>query len=638
MKRKVYSWGNPIIKVNLTSGTVTKEVLSEDLRKKFIGGRGMNDWLLYNMVEPGTTDPLSPENVMIFGTGLLGNTSVPGALRLIVNFLNAFSGGYGESSSAGTFAIELKRAGYDHIIISGRSENPVYLFISDDNVELKDAKNLQGKTTFETDKAIKKELGDKHIKTCTIGPAGERLVRYALLNVTNRYCGRCGGGAVMGSKNLKAIAVRGTGAVELVDPDKVAEIASNVTKLLKDDDGVKWLAEHGMAGTSEVYDKAGILAIKNYLEVGFEKISELGYGAVKKYYIKVLPCLNCPVDCDRLVEIPEGEPYSGTQVSSLQATPAFNFAKFLIDDINTVIKGFELCNGLGIDIHSFSEAAQWAIECYERGILTKEDTDKLDLRWGDGPLVLEMIRRTAYREGKLGNLLADGVYCASKEIGQGSEKYAMHMKKMEIDDEIRVCRGWGLGIMTDPRGPTHTLGSFTGEMKGYSSNQAKKIFGYEKAGNPLNYESKPEMVVETEQIRVIQDSLGLCYFATHKSVPLIMKEYNMETYAELIEAATGWKVSGRDLIQTAERILAVEKSINVLAGLSREDDYPPDRFFQPIPRGPYKGLSLDKEKVTEMIRKHDKLHGWDRETGLPTKKTLEDLDLREIANKLWPSK
>jgi aldehyde:ferredoxin oxidoreductase len=208
------------------------------------------------------------------------------------------------------------------------------------------------------------------------------------------------------------------------------------------------------------------------------------------------------------------------------------------------------------------------------------------------------------------------------------------MKKMEVDDELRVCKGWALGIITDPRGPTHTLGSFTAEMKGFTREQAKRIFGNENVGEAQNYEGKAEMVAENERIRVIQDCLGLCYFATHKSVVLISREYNMETYAELIKAAAGWDISLEELYKIAERILAVEKAINVLAGLSRKDDYPPDRFFEPIPGGPFKGLSLDRDRVTDMIRRHDELHGWDAETGLPTRKTLENLDLAEIADKL----
>jgi aldehyde:ferredoxin oxidoreductase len=639
MKIKRSCSGNSILTIDLTAKTIKKGILEEGLRKKFLGGRGINDWLLYSLVTPGTTDPLGPGNVMIFSSGLLvgclGTMLVPGAIRLTVNFLNPFSRGYGESSSAGMFATELKRAGYDHIILRGRSESPVYLWIADEDVQLREAHHLIGKTTFETDRIIKEELGDQRIKVCSIGPAGERMVRYASLNVTNRYCGRCGVGAVMGSKNLKAIAVRGTGAVQPISPVSMAEISDRVLKILSKDEGVKWLSEHGMAGTPEFYDRVGTQSLKNYQELGFDKISEIGYEAVRKYYKKNLPCLNCPVNCDRLVEIPEGEPYGGTRVSSMQTTPAFNFAKFLIDDIHTVIKGFELCNGLGLDIHSFTTVAQWAIECYERGILTKEDTDKLDLRWGDGPLVLEMIRRTSCREGRLGNLLADGVYFASKRIKRGSEKYAIQMKKMELDDELRTCRGWCLGIITDPRGPTHTLAAFGAEMKGYSEDQSKEIFGHERAGDPLNYDVKPQMVIQLERARLIQDCLGLCYFATHKLHPAVMKEYNMGTYAEMIKAATGWDVSEHNLIQAAERILALEKSINVLAGLRREDDLPPDRFFEPVTEGPHKGIALDRDKVIEMIKTHDELHGWDGETGVPTRETLENLGLKDLATKLW---
>jgi aldehyde:ferredoxin oxidoreductase len=245
-----------------------------------------------------------------------------------------------------------------------------------------------------------------------------------------------------------------------------------------------------------------------------------------------------------------------------------------------------------------------------------------------------MIRRTAYREGKFGNLMAEGVYSASKQIGRDSEKYAMQMKKMEIDDELRTSRGWTLGILTDPRGPTHTLGAFRAELKGYSKEQAKEIFGNENLADPLRYDGKPEIVVEMERIRIIQDCLGLCCFATHRSVPAITKEYNMKTYAEIVKAATGWSVSVNKLIQIAERILTLDKAINVLAGLGREDDYPPERFYDPIPKGPHAGLHLHKEKVVEMVSKYYELHGWDKESGIPMRITLEKLGLKEIADKL----
>jgi aldehyde:ferredoxin oxidoreductase len=310
-------------------------------------------------------------------------------------------------------------------------------------------------------------------------------------------------------------------------------------------------------------------------------------------------------------------------------------ARFLIDDMPTVIKAFERCNAYGIDIHSWATVMQWAIECFERGILTRKDTDKLELRWGDGPLLLESIRRIAYREGKFGDLLAEGVAIASKKIGRGSEKYAMQMKGMEIDDELRVDKGMTLGILTETRGPGHTLGAYFGGFdKSMLPEKAKKLYGTENAARPFVYDDKADLVVLTERYSAIQDCLGVCFFASMRAAPQIIDKYNMRTYAELIKAATGWSVSEEELIEIAERILAVEKSINVLADLTRRDDFPPDRFFEPIPDGVSKSMSLNRKEVSKMLERHSELHRWDYKTSVPNKKTLKDLGLEDIADKL----
>ena len=630
---------NHILKINLATGGIVKEPIAEDVRRRFIGARGLNDWLLYREVEPGKTDPLSPGNVLVFGAGLLGGTGMPASGRLTITSLNALNGGYGESNSSGYFASELRAAGYDHIVIEGRSNTPVYLWIDDSRVELRDAAELVGKTTFETQEAIKEALGNPNAKICAIGPAGERLVRYALVNVTNRYCGRCGMGAIMGSKNLKAIAVCGSGSLETVAPDGFKEYVRKVDRALRESENLNYIRETGMAGSPEGYDS--LQGIRNFQGVSFDRISDIGYEAVKKYYKKVLPCLDCPVDCDRLIEIPEGEPYGPTSVSSMEATPAYNFAHFLIDDIRTVIKGFHLCNAYGIDIHSWSGVTQWAIECYERGILTREETDKLDLRWGDGPLLLELIRRTAYREGNLGNLLADGVALASQRVGRGSEKYGMLIKNMEVDDDLRVNKGWSLGVMTELRGPGHIFGAFYAEVEAgdMAEEEAKRLYGTENAVKPRVYDDKAELVAKTERMAAVEDSLGFCNFTTQHGNPQWMREFDieygsLEVDADIIRVATGWDMDEQELLQTAERILSLEKGINALAGLGRKDDYPPERFYEPIPSGPYQGLSLDKQKVTEMLRDHDVLHGWDPETGIPRRETLEALGLEGMAEEL----
>lgn len=633
LSERVPCWGNPVIKVNFTDGRIDEEVPDKKLRKKFLIARGLSDWWLFKSVEPGKTDPLSPDNVMLIGSGILIGTLFPGAVRTNLVSLNTLTDAYGESSAGGTFSVELKRAGYDGIALYGKSPNPVYLWINDGNAEIRDATHLWGKTTFESDMMIREELKDTRIKTMSIGPAGENLVRFACINVANRYSGRCGMGAVMGSKNLKAIAVRGTRLIEAADSDRIRKISEKVRDLLKKDPRISFRSEIGMAGTNDYCNELGLIGIKNFQSVYFDRAYKIGYNAVKKYYKKVIYIPGCPVYCDRLVEIPKGEPYGGTQVNAMEATPAYNFAHFLIDDINTVIKGFELCNAYGIDVHSWSNVIQWAIECYERGILTEEDTDGLDLRWGDGPLLLESIRRITYREGEFANLLAEGVSRASKKIERGSEKYAMHMKGMEIDDELRVAKGWALGIMTELRGPGHTLGAWTGELSKMSPQRAEELYGTENAAKPLVYDDKADLVVLTERSSAIWDCLGICFFANYREAPQIYDGYNIRTFTELIEAATGWEVSDEELLRIAERILTIEKSINVLAGLNRRDDIPPDRFFEPIPDGPFKDISLDREKVIELLRRHDKLHGWDPETGIPTRETLEALDLKEVIDK-----
>ena len=636
MSKKVKCWGNPFIRINLSTGKIDLEIPDEEIRKKFLLGRGLSDWFLFNSVDPGKTDPLSPENVLIFGGGMFEATELPGACRTNIVSLNVLTNGYGESSSAGSVGLELKKAGYDGIIVSGQSPSPMYLWIDDDHIELRDATNLTGKTTFETSDAIKEELQDDSIKTLTIGPAGEKLVRFANVNVQNRYSGRCGMGAIMGSKRFKAIAVRGTGSVELVDPEKFREISFKIRDLLKKDPITTFMAKQGMAATPEAYMEAGIDGIRNFQGAYWKGISDSGYEAVKKYYKKTLHCpTNCPVDCDRLVQIDEGDPYGGTWVNSMEATPAYNFAHFEVGDINTVIKGFELCNAYGVDMHSWSNVMQWAIECFERGILTREETDKLELRWQDGPLLLDSIQRIALRQGKFGNLLAEGVARASQKIGKGSEKYAMQMKGMEIDDDFRVCKGYGLGVLTELRGPAHTCGAWFGEFDPtFTPEIAKELYGTEHACDPHTWEDKADLVFLTERYAVIQDGLGVCLYATQRIGPQMIKDYNMKTYAELIKAAVGWDVTEEELFQIADRVFTLEKSINVLAGMTRKDDYPPDRFFEPLNDEKFKGWKLDRKDVDAALRRHDELHGWDAETGIPTPEILLKLDLKEVKDKL----
>jgi aldehyde:ferredoxin oxidoreductase len=629
-------WGNPILHVDLKSGTAERIGIDERTRELFLLGRGLGDRLLAKHVKPGATDPLSPENVLVFGSGILIGTGFPGAVRTSIVSLNVLTGGYGESSCGGFFATRLKQAGYDGLLVSGSSPEPVYVVIEDDRVEIRGAAGLRGRTTFETSEAIKTELHRSDVSVCAVGPAGERLVRYALMNCDNRYAGRCGMGAIMGSKNLKAIAVRGTGTVQVSDQGGFAALEGKIRQEMSVEPALQSKAKYGLGKDTEAYNDMGLLPVKNFQEVGFDGISGIGYEAVKRYYKEVVECVSgCPVMCDRLVEIPEGQPYGGTKVSAVEATPAYNMAKLLVDDMPTVIKAFELCNGYGIDIHAWTTCMQWAIECYERGILTRADTDKLDLRWGDGPMLLDSIRRIAYREGAFGDLLAEGVARASRKIGRGAEKYAMHSRGMEIDDELRVDKGMTFGILTETRGSGHTLGAFFGSFdKSMTRGEARKLYGTENAARAEVYDDKADLVVHTERYGAIQDCLGICWFASHRAAPRLIEKYHMGVYAELIGCATGRRVTEEDLVEIAERILTTEKSINILAGIRRQDEYPPERFFEPIPGGPKKGMKLDRRSLDALFGRHSELHGWDPDTGIPRDETLKRLGLVDIVGTL----
>lgn len=631
---KVYGWTGKILRVNLTSGKMATES-TLTYTKRFLGANGINAWIAYLETKHGI-DPLGPENKLVFGAAPLVGTLAPAACRLTVTAINPFSSGHGDSNSGGHFASELKFAGYDHIIIEGRSNEPVYVWIDDGKAELRKADRLWGATTQATDDMVKEDVGDPDIDTACIGPAGERLVMFGSIMCTHgtRASGRCGMGAVMGSKKLKAVAVRGGSAVEVAKPEKFMELVDRLYEILGQDDNLRAMGEKGVAVCNLLYNDSGNVPIKNWQGCYFDRMERLGAESYMRYYRRHIACTSCPVHCDKYAKIPEGEPYAGRWHYAIESTPGYNFAKLCIDDINATIQGHWLANAFGIDIHGWANAVQWAIECYERGILTREDTDGLPLRWDDPPIALELLRKVALREGRLGNLLAEGVAEASRKIGRGSEKYAMLIKHQELDDEVRVNKAWGFGVIVSTRGPMHLQGATECEISGLSPQDAERIYGTAQAVNPENYMDKPKIVVDVERMRVLQDSLGICAFVGPWGSPWLTLTYGIDQYAELMDAVTGLEWTRRDMLQTAERIINVYKALNVRAGIGKESDYPPDRMFEPIPEGPHKGKCLNREKYDKMLEEYYRLHKWNPKTGVPTRKTLEDLNLGEVADDL----
>ncbi|MFC2002466.1 aldehyde ferredoxin oxidoreductase family protein [Chloroflexota bacterium] len=630
MQETNIGWSGKILRVDLASGKINTEP-TETYAKDFLGGRGINSWILFKETTQDTK-PFHPENRLIFGTGPLVGTLVPAACRCTITTLNPLSGGHGDSNFGGHFSAELKFAGYDHVIFQGKAENLVYLWIDDDKIEIRDAGNLRGKSTFETDRLIKQEIGDLDIQTACIGPAGENLVPFASVHATSatRASARCGMGAVMGSKNLKAVAVRGTGSVRVAEPERLFHIIDEIYSTVAESPFLKTRGEKGVLAGLDGYSQMGLIPIRNFQDYHFEEANKIGVDGFLPYLKGHASCFACPTHCDKYYRIDDGMPWGGTWTYDIELSPSLFFAELLIADVNAVIKGFNLLNSYGMDEYDTFYAIAWAIECYERGILTKNDTDGLELRWGDSLLVLELIRRIAYKEGNLGRLLAKGVAKASREMGKGSDKYAMQMKGMAADD-AKYPIGWGLGVCVSTSGPSHLKGALVSELRTLTPEEAKKFYGSEYACNPRAYEDKPKLVFECERLRAITDCCEICSFMSLHAYPGLP---GLNEIAKFLSVVTGETWTLEDLTIVAERIINVEKAINSRAGLTRKDDYPPERMFEAIPSGPAKGQYLDFSKFERMLDEYYELHGWEKESGLPTGEKLESLGLGEVAEKL----
>ncbi len=631
MVDKMHAYAGKILRVNLSSEKITIEPITK-YTTRFLGGRGINQWILYNEVKPGIW-PFDPANRLVFGTGVLVGTPAPGACRYTVDSKNVYTGGVGSANSGGHFGPELKFAGYDHVVIQGRSRKPCYLWIDDDKVEVKNAEHLWGKTTWETDDLIREELKDDDIQLADIGPAGENLVRAAcIINNGARAAGRCGLGAVMGSKNLKAIAVRGTGAIEVAEPQRFMKLAEELLEKINNAPRMDFFKPYGtMTVAQHDNDNWSGCPVRNFQDGYWEKSKNMRCeDLVKRFSKRSLGCFSCPISCSHWLSIPAGE-FKGVSGEGFDTNTINNFGyKLNINSWPAIIKAHVLCSQYGLDVDNTAGSIAWAMECYQRGILTKEDTDGLELEWGNYKAVLELIKKIAMREG-VGNLLAEGSKRASDKIGRGSQKYAMHIKEQDLYETLRYRKGWALGVIVSPRGGGHLRGApaFEGNV---SPGEAEKYYGVRTAADRKAYEGKAKIVTWMENFKAVLDSVGICSLLSWWKSPHLI---GPEDVASLLEAATGRHVDVQEIMKIGERIHNVEKAINVRVGMKRKDDSPPDRFFkEPIKSGPGKGDILERDKFEKMLDEYYELRGWDKRTGLPTRSTLEGLGLKEVADEL----
>ncbi|MGQ9719419.1 MAG: aldehyde ferredoxin oxidoreductase family protein [Nitrososphaerales archaeon] len=602
-----------IIRVNLTKPRVSIETLKEEHKRKFLGGSGLAAKTLYDELDP-KTDPLSPENKLVFMTGPLTGTLAPGFGRFVIASRSPLTGIWGEAGSAGYWGPELKFAGYDGMILEGRAEEPCYLWINDEDVELKDAKHLWGRDTVETEAIVRSELRESKSRILTIGQAGERLAKIACIVTDGGVAGRCGLGAVTGSKNLKAIAVRGTGRVEVEDEARFHDLVREIHSIINNDPRAKSLKSYGSAGSMEGNEAVGDVPIKNWMvgswPDGARKLS--GQQMARTILKRPVTCFACPIACKREVEIKSG-PYAGVKGKGPEYETMASFGTMLlIDDIEVVAKANDLCTRYGIDTISCGSAIAFTYECYEKGLLTKEDVGGLDLSWGNHDSLLRMIEMIGQREG-IGSVLGDGVKTASEKIGKDASKFAMHVKGLEMPmHDPRAYRSLALGYATSNRGACHLQATSHWVERGMLFPE----LGIKERPDRFTSEGKAKMVIDMQNFMAIVDSLIICKFA-------LSCGYTLTHLLGLIESVIGYSISIDEFRMMGERIFNLKRLFNNRLGVSRKDDRLPERINKPSPEEGTKHSSPD---LGLMLDEYYRLRAWDEE-GRPKAEKIGELEL-----------
>ncbi len=608
--------------INLTKEFVRVSSIPLDLRRTFLGGRGINMYLL-SKVYSKTLDPLSPQNPLIFGAGLLTGTLGFGS-RINITAKSPESGYLGDSNMGGDFGAELVQAGFSHLVVTGKSQKPVYLLIRDNEIEFRDARSLMGLDTVETQRRIREELGDEKIKVASIGQAGENLVRFASIHTgMKNAAGRTGMGAVMGSKNLKAVAVRGTLGITISDPKHYLRYYLSEKKKLME---TKWVQALGKYGTPILFQYSNTMGFLSVRNNQWTTIGDQGYAleaeALEPYTTGMLSCFGCPAHCRHRYSITEGR-YKGARGEGPEYASLGSLGTKLGNlDLEHIIYAVDLCNRYGLDTISTGSYIAWAMELYQRGFLDQEQTG-VPLHWGEGEAILELLHHIAHRKG-FGKILSEGSF-AKKQLGKGSEAYLLDIKNfpIEMTDE-RLSKSFALGMATSTRGACHMRSRPSLDVLGLPEEVLKKIYGGPVSNQLSSYAGKGRMVWWHELFNAVTDSLGFCRFLTIFSSP---HAPSYRQFARLIKLATGLNLSVKELKTAGERIYTLERMMLIREGLSRKEDTLPKRYFdEPVPEGPAQGEVILREAFDQMLEENYRLHGWNK-NGVPKKGTLRRLGL-----------
>ncbi|MEE8353994.1 MAG: aldehyde ferredoxin oxidoreductase family protein [Dehalococcoidales bacterium] len=615
-----YGYYGKILRVDLSRGTTSVDEPEDSFYRRYLGGSGFISYYLLREV-PAGADPLGPDNKVIFAAGPVTGVAIAGSGRNSVGAKSPLTGGHGNAEVGGFWGAELRHAGWDAIIIEGKAASPVYLWIEDDKVEIRDAKHLWGRPTLEVQKAIQKELGSSAIRVAQIGPGGENLVRYAcIVNDINHAAGRTGIGAVMGSKNLRAVAVRGSQKVPLADPAAVNAMAKWLRGDLKTNRAAVGMSTNGTAGGLTFFNTMGNLPTRNFREGQFEGADKISAAAMKEtIMVKQGGCYACPIRCKPHVAVSgklKVDPaYGGPEYETLGALGS----SCAIDNLEAIARGNQQCGAYGLDTISTGVTIAFAMECFEKGIISEKDTGGLKLNFGNADAMLEAIELIAHREG-IGKVLAEGSARAAGIFGDGAAELAMHVKGQELPmHEPRCKMGLGFGYAISPTGADHCHNIHdTGYERIGSGPRAMGIL------DPL-----PSQDLSAGKVRLQlygslwQHTLNCLLFC--QFVPL-----STDRMATLINGITGWNTNLWDLMKVGERCITMARAFNVREGLGKSDDFLPKRFLTPFTSGPLEGVAIKESDLANAVDTYYGMVGWD-DSGRPTAAKLEELGIGWVA-------
>jgi aldehyde:ferredoxin oxidoreductase len=612
-------YNGKILRVNLSTGDIASEPLEEKFCREYLGGAGFLTYFLWKELKPHT-DPLGPDNKLIFALGPLTGVSVSGGGRHAVGAKSPLTGGIAKCEAGGFWGAELKRAGYDAIIIEGKAEQPCYLSVKDGEAHLHDARHLWGLRTKDAQEKIQEELADQRVRLVSIGPAGENLVLYAcIMSGLYSAAGRGGLGAVMGSKNLKAVAVRGSQWPRIAKPDSVKGIRHWFIETLPSNKRIADFGVHGTGAAMRGYEASGNLPVRNFRDGLFPEVTKIDAQAVKATVRTGMEsCYACVVRCKKIVQT--GDPYN---VDPAYGGPEYEtLASFGsncgVDNLEAICKAHEICNANSLDTISAGNVVAFAMECFENGLLTLQDTGGIELRFGNHAAMLQVLELTIRREG-IGKLLAEGVARMAKKLGGRAEAMAVHVKGLEAGEhDPRSKPGLGIGYMVNPHGADHCCNMQ--DTVFVTAEQIKEVrpFGILEPPGVFDFDAKKVALFKLIHTkRVWYDALVACQF-----IP-----YDFQQTADLVTAVTGWDTGVMEQLKVAERILTLARMFNIREGFTDVDDVLPARFYQPKTNGALADKPLDPQRMDWAKRYYYVLMGWDARTGVPLPEKLEELNI-----------